>query len=785
MHDYKFHTLSSRDFEFLSNDLIGAKLNKNVRSFASGRDKGIDGCISEENGSIIIQSKHWENTANSTLISRLKSEELPKIQKLKPKRYILSVSNDLSVVQFEKLIEIFKPYLKEDDLLDRGKINQLLSIYPAIERKHYKLWFSSTNVFESIINNDLQNQTRFELEKINQSLKTYVKTSIHDKAKNKLERQNCIIIVGTPGVGKTTLSRVLAHELIVETAKGDDENYEFVYIENISEFKRAYIPDIKQIFLYDDFLGRNYLAEIKNSEDRALKDIIDRIKASSNKKFILTSRISILNQAKEISEDFDNGSFSSNEELIDVSKLTRLEKAEILSSNFFNALNLVKEKGDRTIELGNITNEEFYFKIIDHRNYNPRLVEYILNPDNFLAAEECSFKTFALTSLANPAKVWEKPIKNNLSQLERDILYPIVFTKDNIKKEKLYDFIIENYKVTSQSFFDSLKIMNESFITISINSEDKEKYISLLNPSIADFLIPKLINESPTELAKLILKMGNLFRLSRLPSQRYLRNENSYKINMSLFCKKLIELINNENLNYKLIELSVYALKTLPPEVENNTICILLNNIIDFIHGLKNVSRTFNYDEITEIYKLAKKTKHTKSLNFEEISEEFLEDLDEHYELVDFSGSYTDETPSGSLTVQIEAKIVEYWENNIEEKINTDINADNFITNQLIEYFQEFKEIDEEQIITEVSLGVSDLASDICNEYSIHINEDDILTYFDIDDFTQEIIDSMLDTLENLKKYEEDEIQDRGICSLDDDDGDDDEDDDDDLSQLD
>lgn len=767
MHDYKFHTLSSRDFEFLSNDLIGAKLNKSVRSFASGRDKGIDGCISEENGSIIIQSKHWENTPNSTLISRLKSEELPKIQKLKPKRYILSVSNDLSVDQFEKLIEVFKPYLKEDDLLDRGKINVLLSNYPAIERKHYKLWFSSTNVFESIINNDLQNQTRFELEKINQSLKTYVKTSIHDKAKNKLKRQNCIIIVGTPGIGKTTLSRVLAHELIVETAKSDNENYEFVYIESISEFKRAYIPDIKQVFLYDDFLGRNYLAEIKNSEDRALKDIIDRIKVSSNKKFILTSRISILNQAKEISEDFDNGSFSSNEELIDVSNLTRLEKAEILSSNFFNALNLVKEKGESTIELGNITSEEFYFKIIDHKNYNPRLVEYILNPDNFLAAEECSFKTFALASLTNPAKVWEKPIKNNLSQLERDILYPIVFTKDNIKKEELYNFIIENYKITSQSFFDSLKIMNESFIITSINVEDKEKYISLLNPSIADFLIPKLINESPIELAKLILKMGDLFRLSRLPSQWDLSKETTSKINMNLFCKKLIGLLNNENLNYKLIELGIYSIKTLSLNEKNCTVYILLNNIIDFIHGLETVSWTFDYDEIIEIYKLAKKTKHTKSLNFEKISEEFLEDLDEHGELVYFSDAYTDETPSGSLTEKIKAQVVEYWQNNIEEKIKTDIDADNFITNQVKEYYQEFKEIDEEQIITEISLEVSDLASDICGDYRITVYEDDILAWFNIDNFTQEIIDSMLDTLENTQNYNENEIQDLEICSLD------------------
>jgi len=252
---------------------------------------------------------------------------------------------------------------------------------------------------------------------------------------------------------------------------------------------------------------------------------------------------------------------------------------------------------------------------------------------------------------------------------------------------------------------------------------------------------------------------------------------------MSLFCKKLIELLNNENLNYKLIRLSVYAIRALPSIEKHNTVSKLLNNIVDFIHGLKEVSWTFDYDEITEIYELAKKTKHTKPLNFEKISGEFLENLDEHDELVEFSDAYIDESPCGSLTEQIKAQVIEYWESNIEDKIKEDIDADSFITNQLKEYYQEFKEIDEEQIITEISSEVSDLVSNICGEYRITIYEEDILTYFDIDDFTQEIIDSMHDTLENLKKYEEDEIKGLGIYSLDEDE-DEDEDEDDKIRNL-
>ncbi|WP_199524942.1 restriction endonuclease [Pseudoalteromonas sp. bablab_jr011] len=155
MHDYKFHTLSPRDFEYLSNDLVGAKLKVDVRSFATGRDKGIDGWLIDKNQLTVVQSKHWENTKNSVLISRLRNDELPKIKKLKPKRYILSVSNDLTVDQVKQLINDFKPYLKEDDLLDRGKINKLISENPSIEANHYKLWFSSGLVDQMQLSNKL------------------------------------------------------------------------------------------------------------------------------------------------------------------------------------------------------------------------------------------------------------------------------------------------------------------------------------------------------------------------------------------------------------------------------------------------------------------------------------------------------------------------------------------------------------------------------------------------------------------------------------------------------
>ncbi|HCV04741.1 restriction endonuclease [Pseudoalteromonas sp. APAL1] len=754
MHDYKFHTLSPRDFEYLSNDLVGAKLKVDVRSFATGRDKGIDGWLIDKNQLTVVQSKHWENTKNSVLISRLRNDELPKIKKLKPKRYILSVSNDLTVDQVKQLINDFKPYLKEDDLLDRGKINKLISENPSIEANHYKLWFSSTNILNEMINSDLHNQTQFELEEIKKSIKTYVRTRNYYSSKNKLDQNNCIIITGAPGVGKTTLSRVLVHELIVEEEKRNKSNYEFIYIDCINDFNRAYKSKLKQIFLFDDFLGRNYLSEVRNSDDRKLKEIIDRIRKSANKKLILTSRVSILNQAKNISDDYDSSTFISNEELIDVSDLSRIEKAKILSSYFFNTMSTIKETGECTIEIEDFTNQDFYLKIIDHRNYNPRLIEHILNKDNFNASKHTSFKNFSLAALNNPSKVWEKPIKNNLNDIQREILYSVIFTKERTNQEKIYDLTLKNNNIKSQEFFDSLKVMNESFISISIDSYNCNRYIKLLNPSIADFLIPKLINESPSELASLIVSMGSLLDIYTLPNNMELKREKNKYINKHLFFKKLVENLKDKiKFDKETITLSIYALKNANSEKNNCSESLLLDKIIE------NTSTITQYKQISEILEITKKFKHSKEFDFEKLSKEHLDLLDDHDELADFSFFYNSNTTDWHLDKEIEYKAIEYWSSNLEEKLKSEISSDDFINDDIIDHYNQFDEVDEESVTAEIYDEVEKIVLDICNEYDINIHEDDILSCFDIDSYSESLIDEILNTLENTVRHVIDENQ--------------------------
>ncbi|WP_199524533.1 hypothetical protein [Pseudoalteromonas sp. bablab_jr011] len=595
------------------------------------------------------------------------------------------------------------------------------------------------------------------MEEIKKSIKTYVRTSNYYSSKNKLDQNNCIIITGAPGVGKTTLSRVLVHELIVEEEKRNKSNYEFIYIDCINDFNRAYKSKLKQIFLFDDFLGRNYLSEVRNSDDRKLKEIIDRIRKSANKKLILTSRVSILNQAKNISDDYDSSTFISNEELIDVSDLSRIEKAKILSSYFFNTMSTIKETGECTIEIEDFTNQDFYLKIIDHRNYNPRLIEHILNKDNFNASEHTSFKNFSLAALNNPSKVWEKPIKNNLNDIQREILYSVIFTKERTNQEKIYDLTLKNNNIKSQEFFDSLKVMNESFISISIDSNNCNRYIKLLNPSIADFLIPKLINESPSELASLIVSMGSLLDIYTLPNNMELKREKNKYINKHLFFKKLVENLKDKiKFDKETITLSIYALKNANSEKNNCSESLLLDKIIE------NTSTITQYKQISEILEITKKFKHSKEFDFEKLSKEHLDLLDDHGELADFSFFYNSNTTDWHLDKEIEYKAIEYWSSNLEEKLKSEISSVDFINDDIIDHYNQFDEVDEvdeESVTEEIYDEVEKIVLDICNEYDINIHEDGILSCFDIDSYSESLIDEILNTLENTVKHEIDENQ--------------------------
>ncbi|MEZ0612473.1 restriction endonuclease [Fibrella sp. WM1] len=243
MLNYDFLNLSPLEFESLSRDLLQCQLQIMLESFTSGKDGGIDLRYISDGKSLIVQCKRYNNY--SSLYSDLKKEVL-KLRKLNPNRYILVTSSGLTPFQKKEILDLFGSFIKiESDILGKDEVNNLLGKYPSIEKKYYKLWLTSINIMDKILNSRVYNGSEFALQEIQNKVKLYIQNEGVNQCIEKINSNRYVIISGLPGVGKTALANYLAVYYL-----GMDYQ-EFVYISsNIQDGVMMYKPDVKQVFFF-------------------------------------------------------------------------------------------------------------------------------------------------------------------------------------------------------------------------------------------------------------------------------------------------------------------------------------------------------------------------------------------------------------------------------------------------------------------------------------------------------------------------------------------------------
>lgn len=487
MNSYDFSRLNDKDFEDLVIDLITAENpNLHIERFMPGRDSGMDGRFYTGSDNVIIQSKHYVKSSYSSLITHLK-KEAPKVTALKPSRYILAICQGLTSTRKKEIINIFgDQYLRSDDILSIDDITHKISHNKHIERKYYKLWLNSTSMLFSLLHNDLIGRSEHILQQIKNNVNNYVQTRDFDVAKAKVDNINTLIITGAPGVGKTTLAEQLCLHYIIE-------GYELIFIESdIDEGEKVFSPDKKQLFLYDDFLGRNYLDALRNKEDSKIVRFISRIRASVNKKLILTSRTTILNQGKASSELFYINNTEKHEYEVEVKNLNILDKAKILYNHIWFS-HLPNEFKDC------IWLDKKYRKIISHKNYNPRLISFITDYDKVSHITPEIYWDYIVESLDNPSAIWDHMLTKQIPKCVFYLTYLVSLNNGSISENtlhKCYNNFLEEigFDRTRNDYFefnDCTKHAVKS--TLQRKLEDgKDPIYDVLNPSISDYLIEKI-----------------------------------------------------------------------------------------------------------------------------------------------------------------------------------------------------------------------------------------------------------------------------------------------------
>jgi hypothetical protein len=509
MSNYNFTSLSPSDFEILIRDLLYAKYGWRLEAFASGPDGGVDLRMENCSTKIIVQCKHYAGSKFSNLTHAAK-RELPKIQSEDPKIYVFATTYNLTKLQKDTLRRILEPWIKSSDhMLSQKDINLLIEEYPEIERKHFKLWMTSTRILQRVTQSGLWARSEALMETIEDRARLYVPNRNYSEAAEKLDSLHSIVIGGPPGVGKTMLSEMLA---ITHWQDG----WQVITInETIEEGWSSWNSEQHQIFLFDDFLGQTDIQEGRyRNEGNSVAKFMDRVTRSERKRFILTTRTHIIRQAQVRTESLTRAVNSINEHLMSIDTYSEIERARILYNHLYfssHPRETVREFAASRVD---------YRAIVKHPNFNPRIIEQILRrpqPDGSMIARSI-LKTFD-----RPLDLWGPSFENSLSKIAQNILLLLICHPTGGISEKILRHALQD-STEPIRYKHALKSLEGSWVHIGTFAGQASIRIRFANPSCRDFIL-SFIDENPVYLQFYLTRASTLEEICTLLNYSVAKSE--------------------------------------------------------------------------------------------------------------------------------------------------------------------------------------------------------------------------------------------------------------------
>lgn len=509
-----YANLNDVEFEYLCQDVMSKKLGVDLRRFAPGKDGGIDLADKTYEPKFIVQVKHYIKTDVSGLINSLK-KEVEKVEKLNPTQYYICCSKELTAKNISEIYSMFSYYMESDkNIITLYEIDDFLIEDANIDilRKHYKLWISSTNILKDLNYNDIFIDCEFLLSTIHEDEKYFVQTSAYNKALKCLSNNKTLFLIGDPGVGKTVTSKML---ILYYTTKGYRVRYTSD-VADLASLKRSLLQDrnAKEVILLDDCFGQAYF-EMKSTQGTELLSLIRFINSSKCKILILNSRVTIYQDASkktpQLKYSFENNEF--RVQIINMSAISELEKAKILYNHMY-----YRTKDEKYFQAIKI--EKNYMNIIQHKNYNPRIIEFISNPNRYNDIPSNKFYQFVIHCLDDPRMVWDNEYEVRIKVVDRCLLMTLYSLSNTTVS---YDLVkrcfnkriqcIPEIDTTINQFEYSLARLQKSFIRII---DDKGyKKLSMVNPSVNDYLKSKL-EDNPLEIENILESAATVNQYRRL-----------------------------------------------------------------------------------------------------------------------------------------------------------------------------------------------------------------------------------------------------------------------------
>lgn len=505
--------MDPESFEKFANELCSILFDKEIQGFTRGKDMGIDGIDDICHPTIIIQAKRW--SPYKTTAAKEIEKEVQKIKSTIQKygwkekiRYVIVTSAGLITEVKIKLLSKYKDlFWDEDSLIDCARIDDYSRI-PKYENvyRNYNLIESNLGLvlkkdrIESIVSDYPGFDAKF-----------FVETNFFDRAFSIVMDKHILLVHGNPGVGKSTLCKMLgyvfANRFSLDSNSATSESVRVIWrspeemSQLINQFDSTFRGTKNQLFVVlDDFLGSNSLTT-NSSDMEILRRLLDRVRENDNLYIVLNSRTQILESAENDYLDFFSDLNRGDKDVIkmlDMSDYTSIDRAKLLrkimereySSLEKDEKKIFKENYDKlrlpnTSKRGEYSVKKAYNDIIEHRNFNPRLIEYISL--NFTAPN--GIIKLIKDTLDNPHRIYDS-LFDKMDMNERWILFSLFTFSDVTIPEKKLLSVIHPFV---QPAFDAepvLKKFEHTWLRSEMERIDSRK-IGYANPGIRDYLSAK------------------------------------------------------------------------------------------------------------------------------------------------------------------------------------------------------------------------------------------------------------------------------------------------------
>lgn len=519
---YNFFALQDDEFEELARDILSQETDQELRIFGKGADQGIDIADCTDGRTVVAQCKNYIDTPYSKLI-RVLGKEKEKVQKLNPKEYYLFINKDLSPKNITSIYELFHDWMaSEKNIYTRSDCDAYISKSENQNISNKYPHLLNPNSLHALINSSTIIDNQDLLASSEDLSDLFVPTEQYRQAMALLENNQIVLISGAPGTGKTISSKMLATQFMLYG------HYSLCYSdgEDLHHIKDALspLPKQKEFIFIDDVFGQHY-HDMNSSKENLLKQIIRRVNNSPNKRMLINTRMTILQEARQRC-NFADGSSNGKEPfvMVNMSQITPLEKAEIF----------IRHLKCRDIDknyIDAIKNKRAYLDIVRHPNYTPRIIDRCTQEKYVHETGADKYVPHILHTLNHADAIWDDEFKQRLSEPDRILLYTLYsLTSYSVSENALRQAANTRLNPSGTSYEsvsikDILQRLNESMIAITYKSNTRT--VRAINPSVNDFL-RSYLQQTPEECDKIIAHaafMDQIERFSAYTDDRAYRDE--------------------------------------------------------------------------------------------------------------------------------------------------------------------------------------------------------------------------------------------------------------------